>query len=651
MSVIFFSSWGNEIVDNRDKPIEEFAPVNNISLPEYFNKHEEIKAFIGWSGLVLRSTEVNVIDLCREHMNAVQNASCGRCFPCRTGTKVMLDLLNKICKGQGTFEDLANLENLAKSISVSSKCGIGQTGPLPILHALKYFKKEFNRVIQKSKRVFSDCIYKSKVSSPCTDACPFHLDIPAYVECIKNGEFVKSINIIRNCLPIPGILGRVCIRPCEDNCRRSILDSPISIKNLKRFVADHEITRRKTPIFSVQPSSRKGRVTIVGAGPAGITCAYNLSLKGHQVTIYERMAEPGGMLAVGIPDYRLPRSIIRNEFEQMLSLGITVHYNTMVGKDILLSKLENDYDAVLIAIGAHLGTSMRVKGEDQNYRGYIPGVKYLLDINSGIDPYPEGKKVVVVGGGNVAIDCVRCSFRINKSDVNLVYRRTKNEMPADHEEIRDAEEENVIFHYLTNPTKIIAENGKVTGVECIKMELAEPDESGRRRPVPIKNSEFIIDCDIVVPAIGQSIDLSLLEGMDCISTTRWSTISVDEITKQTSCPKIFSAGDCETGPTALITACASGYSAAVNIDKLINGITLGPVENDMFNKFFSSVKLYDPNEYIGIPGGRERYELEMLSPESRKTNFDEVEKGFSLVQAMAEADRCLRCYRVATLAV
>jgi len=612
MSAIYFSSWGNEIVDNRDRASQDFMPVKNINLPEYFRKHEEIKAFIGWDGFVLRSTEVNVIDLCREHMEAVQKTSCGKCFPCRTGTKVMSDLLTNMCEGRGTFDDLKNLENLAKSISISSKCGIGQTGPLPILHALQYFKKEFNRVIQKSKKVFSSCFYKSKVSAPCMDACPFHLDIPAYVESIKDGDFEKSINIIRNCLPIPGILGRVCVRPCEENCRRTLLDSPLSIKNLKRFVADHEIAMRKTPDFTVQPSNKKGRMAIIGAGPAGITCAFNLALNGHQVTIYERLGEPGGMSAVGIPDYRLPRTIIRKEFEQMLRLGAKINYNTNIGSDLPLSQLEKDYDAVLIAIGAQLGTSMRVKGEDQNYQGYIPGVKYLLDINSGIDPYPEGKKVVVVGGGNVAIDCVRCSFRINKPDVNLVYRRTKNEMPADHVEIKEAEEEKVIFHYLTNPVKIIAENEKVVGVECIKMQLGEPDESGRRRPVPIKDSEFIIDCDIVVPAIGQAIDLSLLEGQTNISITRWSTIGVDEITKQTSCQKIFSAGDCETGPTSLIKACASGYSASVNMDKLINGVPLGPVDDDLFNTFFTSVKLFDPNEYTGMPGGRERYELEML---------------------------------------
>ena len=357
------------------------------------------------------------------------------------------------------------------------------------------------------------------------------------------------------------------------------------------------------------------------------------------------------MSAMGIPDYRLPRPILREEVDRIERMGATFNYETMVGKDIKLSQLEADNDAVFIAIGAQMGTTMGVEGEEENYAGYISGVQYLLDINQGRDPYPEGKKVAVIGGGNVAIDCVRCSFRVAKDDVNLIYRRTKNEMPADDVEIHDAEEEKVNFHYLTHPVKILAENGKVVGLRCVKMELGEPDESGRRRPQPIEGSEFVIDCDIVVPAIGQTMDLSLLEGRDDVKVTRWKTIVVDEVTKQSDHPKIFSGGDCETGPGALITACAGGRTAAFNIDKLINGEALDYTDDDYFDKFFSKVKVFDPAEDIGFLGGRERKELEMLDPDTRKFTNDEVEQGFSINDAMAEADRCLRCYRVATVKV
>ena len=650
MAEILFSSWGGEVVDNRSKEPQEYETASKVSLPEYFQQNEEIKALIGWYGIVLRTSEVNIVDLCRTYMEAIQEKSCGKCFLCRIGTKVIADTLGRMCRGKGRQADLEILARLAESISESSKCNIGQSGPLPLRHALEYFADDFALAANGGAAIPAGT-YRSKLTAPCMDACPIHLDIPTYVECIKEGKFQESLDVIRERLPLPGVVGRVCVRPCEEHCRRTNLDEPISIKFLKRFVSDYELEKNKEPHYLVEAAEKTGSVAIVGAGPAGVTCAYHLARKGHQVTIYEKLGEPGGMSAVGIPDYRLPRHILRGEVEQVQKLGVTIHYDTQVGKDIKLSQLEADNDAVFIAHGAHLSSAMRVEGENEGYQGFITGVQYLLDINLGKDPYPEGKKVVVVGGGNVAIDCVRCSFRINKPDVNLVYRRTRNEMPADEVEIHDAEEEKVTFHYLTQPIKVIAEKGKVVGLQCIKMQLGEPDESGRRRPEPVEDSEFIIDCDIVVPAIGQTIDLSMLEGIDKVETTRWNTIVVNEFTKQTENPKIFCAGDCQTSPGALITACAGGRTAAINIDKLINGLTLEAAEDDYFDKLFDAVKVYDPAEDIGFLGGRSRYQLEMLPPDTRKWTFDEVEKGFSPQEAMAEADRCLRCYRVATIAV
>ncbi len=650
MSDILFSSWGGEIIDNRGKDPRDFESVSNVTLPGHFKQDQKIKALFGWYGIVLRSADVNIVDLCREYITEVQAKSCGKCFLCRVGTKVMADTLTRICEGKGSSADLSILSRLAKSISESSKCNIGQSGPVPVLHAMEYFAEDFAEALS-SKGSISAGTYISKLTAPCMDACPIHLDIPKYVECIKEGRFQEALDVIRERLPLPGVVGRVCVRPCEYHCRRTILDEPVSIKYLKRFAADCELAGKKEPEYRVVPSAKKGNVAIVGAGPAGLTCAYHLAQRGHRITIYERLGEPGGMSAIGIPDYRLPRHILRGEAGQIQKMGVTIKYNTTVGKDIMLSRIEEESDAVFLAIGAQSSTMMRVKGEDQGYRGFIPGVKYLQDINEGRDPYPEGKKVVVVGGGNVAIDCVRCSFRVNKSDVNLVYRRTKNEMPADHVEIRDAEEEQVKFHYLTNPTRVLAENGKVVGVECIRMELGEPDDSGRRRPVPIEGSEFIIDCDIVVPAIGQSIDLSLLEGTRGIETTRWGTISVNEVTKQSKLKKFFSGGDCETGPGALITGCAAGLKAAAGIDRMINGQPIELDEDDCFDKFFEAVKVFDPTEKIGLLGGQKSRHLEMLPPEIRKHTFDEVEQGFTAREAMAEADRCLRCYRVATVAV
>ncbi len=650
MAEILFSSWGGEVVDNRGKEGQDFEPVNSLELPEYFRQDEAVKALMGWYGLVVRDHETDIVDLSRVYMQEIQKRSCGKCFLCRIGTRVMAETLERICVGQGKLQDLEILARLAESIRESSKCNIGQSGPLPILDALEHFSADFEAVINE-KRTVPVGSYHSKLTAPCIDACPIHLDIPTYVECIREGRFQDSLDVIREKLPLPGVVGRVCVRPCEEHCRRMNLDAPISIKFLKRFVADYELSKGKEPEFLIKPSEKTGKVAIVGAGPSGATCAYHLTRMGHEVTVYERFDEPGGMSAMGIPDYRLPRSILREEVDRIERMGAKFNYETAVGTDVKLSQLEADNDAVYIAIGAQLGTTMGVEGEEENYDGYISGVQYLLDINQGRDPYPAGKKVVVVGGGNVAIDCVRCSFRINKPDVNLVYRRTKNEMPADDVEIHDAEEEKVNFHYLTHPVKIMAEDGKVVGLECVRMELGEPDESGRRRPVAVEGSEFVLECDIVVPAIGQTMDLSLLEGREDVKITRWKTLVVDELTKQTDQPKIFSGGDCETGPGALITACAGGRTAAFTIDKMINGESLEYTEDDYFDKFFQKVKVYDQAEDLGFLGGRERKELEMLDPETRKFTNDEVEQGFSIREAMAEADRCLRCYRVATIKV
>ncbi len=650
MSEIVFSSWGEKIVDNRDKSIDDFEPLIDTKLPERFNRNKGIKALMGWYGILLRSEDVNMIDLCKAHMENVKNSSCGKCNPCRTGTVQISEILSRIAAGQAVADDLTELTELAEYVTQGSRCYIGQSGPVPLIHALNYFSTDFQKMLAPSAPAPS-AEYESTVTAPCMDACPIHLDIPTYVEHIKEGRFDKAVDVIKERLPIPGIVGRVCFRPCEEHCRRANLDEPISIKFLKRFVADDELAMGRAPRFVKNPSPKTGSIAVIGSGPAGVTCAYHLALMGHDVTVYEKLGEPGGMSAVGIPDYRLPRDILQGETHDIEKLGVKIHYNTDIGKDIKLSRLNRDFDAVFVAIGCHTSMAMRVEGEDAGYKGMIPGVKFLLDVNSGVDPYPEGKRVVVIGGGNVAIDCVRCAFRVDKDDVTLLYRRTKKEMPADPVEIKDAEDENVKFKYLTAPVRIVAEEGKVVGIECLRMELGKPDDSGRRRPVPVEGSEFVIDCDIVVPAIGQRADLYLLEGGEKFKITRWDTFEVDEITKQTEQSNVFSAGDCETGPGALITACAGARKAAFSIDRMINGKELKPDTEDHFDALLNSVKVYDPKENLGVMGRAARKQLSHIPPDERKTTFVEVEQGFSNPDAIAEASRCLRCYSVVTVAV
>ena len=650
MTDILFCSWAGTVTDNRGKPEADRQTPPGLNLPLEFDKEKKIKAFVGWDGIAIRDPDTNIIDLIRAYLEAVQKESCGKCTPCRVGTRVMSTIMNRIADGKGRAEDLEQLRSLGEMILKSSKCNLGQTGPKPLLDALGHFNHQFSEIIQ-SKKPIPRQEYKVKVAAPCVSACPSHLPIYDYVELIKEGRFLESLEAIRGATCLAGVLGRVCVRPCEENCRRANVDEPISIRWLKRFVADYELEKRKEPLLK-RESPRSEKVAIIGAGPAGLSCAYYLGLKGYSVTVFERLAEPGGMAAVGIPDYRLPRDILRYEAGLAERLGVDIRYNTQVGKDITLSQIfEQGYKAVFVGVGAQTNTSMGVEGEDKGYQGFIPGVFYLLEINLGRDPYPEGKKVVVVGGGNVAIDCVRSSFRIGKEDVNLVYRRTKKEMPADAAEIHDAEQEGVKFHYLCNPVRIIEKNGKVVGVECIRLELGEPDESGRRRPVPIKGSEFFIETDILIPAIGQAIDLSFLEEKDGVNTTKRSTVAVQEGTFQTSRQGIFSAGDCVTGPDVLVRAAGHGKRAADKIDLFLRGSEVKETEEERLEGLVEKIKVYDKTEKVGISGGQKRAVLQMLPPETRKWVFDEVEEGFPIPVAQKEAERCLRCVRVALFAV
>jgi formate dehydrogenase beta subunit len=649
MAAVLFSSWQGEVVDNRGKAQADYAAPVKLTVPEEFGKMEQIKAFMGWDGFALLDAGVDIVDMSTKYVAAVQKESCGRCIPCRVGTRIILDVMTKITEGKGSREDLARITGLAEYIKQGSKCQIGQTGLVPLLDAIKYFGEAFDAAIGQGVKA-APGTYRVSVTAPCMSVCPTKLNIPQYIEQIAECSPGSSLATIREGTCLAGTLGRVCVRPCESNCRRQNIDESISIKYLKRFAADYELEKNARPKVTPAPKGEK-KVAVLGAGPAGLSCAYYLAQMGYKVTIFERLGEPGGMAAVGIPDYRLPRDILGGEADFVKDLGVEIKYNTMVGTDITMSQLEEQFDAMFIGVGAHNSSPMGVEGEDKGYKGFIPGVKYLLDVNMGKDPYPEGKKVVVVGGGNVAMDCVRSSFRIGKPDVNLVYRRTKAEMPADPVEIHDAEEEGVNFHYLCNPTRIIEKDGKVVAVECIRMELGEPDKSGRRRPVPVPGSEFIIETDILIPAIGQAVNMSFLEEKLGIQITKWKTVLVDQDTFETSRKGIFSAGDCETGPDVLVRACGNGKRAAWRIDQYLRGEELTPSDKEKFNDLFTKVKVYQKDENIGIAGGDARAHLRMMDPEVRKWTFDEVEEGYRVDEAIKEASRCLRCYRIGMVAV
>ena len=640
MENLVFSTWG--------KWKESSGQVQTDDLPARFGKEKSLRAFMGWNGMFVRDNSVNIVDMTREYAAQAAKQSCGHCTPCRECMYRMSEILERVCEGRGAEADLDTLEYLARFVMDSSYCDIGLTSPRPILDAVEHGREDFLRAINEKKPV-PKTNYVAQVTAPCINACPSHLDIPGYVEKIRLGRWEEALEIIRRDCCMPGTIGRVCVRPCEFNCRRGLMDEPVAIKSLKRFVADQELTQAGEPEL-LTTGEKEDKVAIIGAGPAGLACAYYLGLRGYKTTIFEALSEPGGMAKVGIPDYRLPPDILNYEVSLIEKLGAEIRYGVNMGQDITMEDLTGEgYKAVFVGVGAPESSSMRCEGEDAGYECFMTGIYFLREIAFGRRPI-EGKKIAVIGGGNVAMDCVRSAIRIGFEDVNLIYRRTEAEMPADPVEIEETKEEGIKIHFLVQPIKVLAQDGKVSGLECIKMELGEPDASGRRRPVPIEGSNFVIECDAVVPAIGQVcvVDSVLPEGTEL---TPWKTLVVDEVTFQSARPNVFGGGDCITGPATLIAALAAGKNAARFIAHFMETGECKSEDADWMEKAIGELSVYDPEEKMPFAGLTRRPHLETLDPGIRIKNFDEVESGFSRAEALKEAARCLRCYRIGLAAV
>jgi NADPH-dependent glutamate synthase beta subunit-like oxidoreductase len=649
MNDILFSSWGGQIIDNRGKEPQAYDSVDHVELPEYFRQDEKIKALLGWDGIIIRSADVDIIDFLRTYLEAnLDHAkTCDKCNYCKTGWEEQLEVFQDIFNGEATEEDLEFLESSAEAIVDAGKCTIGKAGPVPVLQALKYFVDDFSQAVS-GKKPLAGATYYSKLTAPCTDACPIHLDIPKYVELIKDAKFADSLNVIRDRLPLPGVVGRICVRPCEDHCRRSNVDEPISIMSLKRFVADQELSENKEPEFQITPSEKTGKVAIIGAGPAGITCAYHLALKGHQVTIFEKLPLSGGMVAVGIPQYSLPSDILANEIKVIEKIGVTIKTGSVFGAETTLDSLKADgFDALFLGVGLHGSRQLGVEGED--LEEVISGIEFLRDVALGKET-KLGEKVIVVGGGNVAVDVGRTAKRLGAGEVTMVCLESREEMPAWEREIEGAIEEKMKIINAFGPNSIEGKDGKVAGVE-FKRCTRVFDENNRFNPQYDETDVQTLPADTVILAIGQSAEFDFATGQD-IPTSPNGGLLADPLTFQTELKWVFAGGDAVYGPESVVAAAASGKKAAIGIDRYINGLPVEPGEDDYFDQLFQSLKLYDPNEEVKQKVDKaDRKQLTKLPPEARISGFDEVEQGFSSPDAVAEAERCLRCYRVVTVAV
>ncbi|MCF8146830.1 MAG: FAD-dependent oxidoreductase [Deltaproteobacteria bacterium] len=547
----------------------------------------------------------------------------------------ILALMQDISSGRGGPEHLPAMESLAQRLvtEIPDKA-CQETG------------KWLQSVFTKQREVFlshletrtcpdADCVRLAP--APCQMSCPAGIDVPSYVTLIGEGRDEEAIELIRKDNPFPWVCGLVCTNPCEFMCVRGRIDTPVSIKYLKGFAAEKAMSDRlyRNP----EKSADNGRkVGIVGAGPAGLTAAYYLALKGYRVTVIDALPMAGGMMMVGIPRYRLPREVIDQEVSMLEDLGVEFRFNTRLGKDVTFDRLrEEGFEAFLIAVGAHASLTVGIPGEDR-YPQVVDAIAFLRRVALG-DRHMPGKRVAIIGGGNVAMDAARTCVRLGCHEVSVIYRRTRSEMPANEEEVQQAEEEGVRFSFLTIPVEILGDDDTLSSLKCMRTELGPPDESGRRRPVPVEGSDYLLHVDAVIPAIGQTVDPSGLMDLGTLKWSRRNTVGVDIASMETSVEGVFAAGDAVSGPATVVEAIAGGKRAAAAIDRYLCGIPqpkMPPVpvrrRRMAFTQIPASTKM-----------SLQRPDMPMLNDERRRVTFQQVELGYPENAVREEARRCLRC--------
>jgi len=547
----------------------------------------------------------------------------------------ILELLHDAAWGRAGDGHLPAVEELARELTAEGMDANSRAVAQIVADAFAEHREVFVSHVETGNCVSGDCT--RLVPAPCQMTCPAGIDIPSYLSLIGHGRDAEAIEVIRRDNPFPWICGLICTRPCELMCVRARIDTPVSIKFLKAFAAEKALSER-CYVNPPQAPDKGQRVCIVGAGPAGMTAAYYLALMGYGVTVLEALPMAGGMMMVGIPRYRLPREIIDREVAMIEELGVEFRFGTRFGEDVTYDQLKSKgYEAFFFAIGAHRTWKLNIPGETE-FPQVIEAIDLLRNVALGERHIP-GKRVAIVGGGNVAIDAARTCMRLGCDEVTLLYRRTRSEMPADVEEVEQAEEEGIKFSFLAIPTSINGADGRITSLTCLQAELGPEDDSGRRRPVPMEGSEYDLDVDAVIPAIGQRVDY---ESMGDIAELKWSrrnTIRVNRASMETSLAGVFAAGDAVLGPATVVEAIGGGKKAADAIDRYLAGIPQPKMPPVPVRRLRT--------EWFDVPCATKmilkRPEMPLLNIERRLTTFQQVELGYTENMVREEARRCLRC--------
>ncbi|MFO8006722.1 MAG: NADH-ubiquinone oxidoreductase-F iron-sulfur binding region domain-containing protein [Candidatus Brocadiia bacterium] len=596
-------------------------PAQYLDMPVDYESVKELGAIMGSGGMIVMDENTCMVDIARYFLEFTQSESCGKCVPCRVGTRHMLDILERICAGQGRMEDLDELERLARHVKSASLCGLGQTAPNPVLTTLQYFREEYEEHIKLGR--CRACVCEELVSAPCAHACPAGVNVPQYVALIAEGHLEAAVDVIRRRNPFVSVCGRVCDSPCEARCRRIDLDEPLAIRALKRYATDRAEDLAPT---LMPPATGEAQVAVVGAGPSGLTCAYFLALMGRPSVVFEKQPVPGGMLALGIPEYRLPKGILQEDIDFILRHGVELRTETPVERAADL--LDQGFQAVYLATGAQEDRKLGIEGED--LEGVLYSLPFLRARGLGLEP-DCGGRVAVIGGGNAAVDAARSALRLGADQVAILYRRTRRQMPAYEEEIEEALREGVELQELVSPRRIVGQDGRVTGIEMIRMELGDADESGRRRPEPVAGSEFVVECDMVIPAIGQVASVGPARELEL---SERKTVVCDLPSLETSREGIFAGGDVVKGGGTVIEAIGDGQRAAIAIDRYLGGA--GQLPPDVAASLYRA-----PEEELQQETARLAEPLREVG--ERTADFREVVCGITPDGACAEARRCLRC--------